>query len=301
MSEGTKRFALKIGEIYEIDKGLAAVESDLRRSRKARFSNLRPDLTARFLGCIEPYQAAVEVYGHTPEHVKPLEGKPLGKVGTCKSQWFQYFLGEKVNMGEVLMPTALYHILWTDEKIYRVFGINDPAYIEFIWKKNFMVRMEDEQIFTTVYDREEGLAIIREKVRKTSVFRLLVLPPALVCDIVQDVMRGDYRMVLSRRDPLVKALATDPDVRYGSDAKIYMIYGGEEANVGSIRLNHELFSVIWRENKVFAVMKYENLIFANYFGRAFDTAWKYSKKQKLPTGTATLSKSQTPKNPIRSS
>jgi hypothetical protein len=299
MSETAKRFTLKIGEIYEINKGLAAVEEDLRHSRKARFSNLRPDLVDRFLACIESYSGAVEVFTHTPEHTKPLQGRTLAKLGTCKSQWFQNFLGEKVNMGEVLMPTALYHILWTEDKVHRVFGINDPAYINFIWKKNFMARMEDEQIFTTVYDRDEGVAVIKEKARKASVFRLLVMPPQLVRNILPEVLKGDYKMILSRRDPLVEEMAIDPDVRYGSDAKIFMVYGGEEANVGSIRLNHELFSVIWRE-KVFAVMKYENLIFANYFGRAFDTAWKYSKKQKLQPGQISMTKTQAVKNPIRS-
>ena len=47
-------------------------------------------------------------------------------------------------------------------------------------------------------------------------------------------------------------------------------------------------------------MKYENLIFANYFGRAFDTAWKYSKKQKLQPGQISMTKTQAVKNPIRS-
>ncbi|MBI4870807.1 MAG: hypothetical protein HY814_04490 [Candidatus Riflebacteria bacterium] len=300
MTEPAKRFILKIGEIYEIDKGLAAVEEDLRHSRKARFSNLRPDLIERFLGCIDSFVPAVEVYTALAEHTRPLASRGLAKLGTCKSQWYQDFLGTRVQMGEVLMPTALYHILWTDDKIHRVFGINDPAYISFIWKKNLMMKLEDEQLFMTVYDREQGLSVIHEKARKASVFRMLVLPARLVHAILPHALGGDYRIILSRLDPLVEEYAADSDIRYGSDAKIFMVYGGEEANVGSIRLNHELYSVIWRGQKVFAVMKYENLIFANYFGRAFDTAWKYSKKQKLPPGTTSVVKTLAPKNPIRS-
>ncbi|MBI4865413.1 MAG: hypothetical protein HY816_00535 [Candidatus Wallbacteria bacterium] len=279
MSESPGRFVLKVGEIFAIDKGLAKIEEDLRHSRKARISNLRLDLVNRFLGCIESYLSGVEVCCHVSEDTRCLEKQPA-KVSTCKSQWYQSFLGEKVNMGEVLLPTALYHVLWTDDKIHRVFGVNDPSYISFLSKKNFMMRLEDEQLFATVYDREAGLSVIKEKAKKASVFRLLVCPPRLVRDLIPQVLKSDYQMILSRRDPLLEKLAEDPDVRFGSDAKIYMVYGGEECNVGSVRLNHELFSIMWREDKVFNVMKYENLIFANYFGRAFDTAWKYSKKAK---------------------
>ncbi len=277
MTERSKRFTLQVGEIFPIEEGLNKISHDLQHSRKARISNLRPDLTNRFLESIRSHLGNVEVFAHTEEHLKDLKFNPK-QSAACKSRWYQNFLGNRVCMGEVLMPTALYHVLWTDEKIHRVFGVTDPAYLTFMWKKNFMMRLEDEQIFSTVYDREEGLEVIRKKAETSSVFRLLVLPPALVRQLIPSVLRGDFQIILSRRDPLARKLLEDPDVRVGSDAKIFMIYGGEECTVGSIRLNHELFSIMWRQDKVFAVMKYDNLIFANYFGKAFDTAWKYSKK-----------------------
>jgi hypothetical protein len=202
---------------------------------------------------------------------------PAGKV--VKSNWYQMFLGEKLHMGELLTPTAQYHILWNAAgEIRRIFQTSDPSFLEFVWKKNFMMRMEDEQVYATVFDRKDGLEVIKEKAQKAQVFRACVIPPALLKDLVPFALRGDYRIITSRKDPLVTQLKADPDVRSGSGAKIYFVYGGEESNVGSLRLNHELFSIFWREDKIFNVMKYENLIFGNFLSRVFDTAWKFSKK-----------------------
>ena len=129
MAEKSKRYIMKVGEIFPVEEGLKQIEKDLRHSRKARFCNLRPDLNNRFLECIGSYLGSVECFTTLSEDHKKLQQKP-GKLGTCKSRWYQDFLGQKVNMGEVLMPSVLYHVLWTDDKIHRIFGVHDPAYIQ---------------------------------------------------------------------------------------------------------------------------------------------------------------------------
>lgn len=278
-SKKRERFTLKIGEIYEVEQGLDQIRADLARSRKARLSNLRPDLVNQFLPSIKSYLGHVEVQCPEEGDADLLELEP-GSTATCSARWYQQFLGKKVWMGQVMMPTVLYQILWDDEKVHRIFGVTDPQYIDFVWRKNFPMRMEGEQFFATVYDRMEGLSVIREKAKKASVFRFLVVPPQLVLDLLPGALKGDYKLILSRLDPLNREFADDPDIRHGSDAKIYLVYGGEESSVGSIRLDSELYSIFWRGNKVYSVLKYESLIFANYFGRVFDTAWKYSHKVK---------------------
>jgi hypothetical protein len=156
--------------------------------------------------------------------------------------------------------------------------VTDPAFLEFVWKKNFMMRLEDEQIYATVFDRKDGLEVIKEKARSATVFRACIIPPRLLADLMPFALRADYRIITSRRDPLVQRLGSDPEVRSGSEAKIFFVYGGEEANVGSLRLNHELFSIFWRGDSIFNVMKYDSLIFGNFVSRVFESAWKYSKK-----------------------
>jgi hypothetical protein len=271
------RYVLKVGEIFEIPKGLAQIEEDLRHSRKVRVNNLPTELASRLLPLTTGFKAS-EIAFHDEAQMRALRTHaPTGKV--VKSHWYQMFLGEKLNMGELVTPTAHYHILWRPKgEIRRIFQTTDPAFLEFVWKKNFMMRMEDEQVYATVYDRKDGLEVIREKAKVAQVFRACVIPPPLLKDLIPNALRGDYRIITSRKDPLVAQLKADPDVRSGSGAKIYFVYGGEESNVGSLRLNHELFSIFWREDKIFNVMKYENLIFGNFLSRVFDTAWKFSKK-----------------------
>ncbi|MBI4863109.1 MAG: hypothetical protein HY815_23015 [Candidatus Riflebacteria bacterium] len=270
------RYVLKVGEIFEIPKGLAQIEEDLRRSRKARLNNLPTDLAVKFLPLTVGYKGLeVGLVDETQKRTVP--GLP-DSAKVVKSQWYQIFLGDRLNMGEILTPTALYHVLWKPDQIRRIFQVTDPNFLEFVWKKNFMMRMEDEQIYATVFDRHEGLDVIREKVKKAAVFRACVVPPALLRDLLPFALKADYRIITSRRDPLVAQLKADPEVRSGSEAKIYFVYGGEESNVGSLRINHELFSIFWREDRIFNVMRYDNLIFGNFLSRVFDTAWKYSKK-----------------------
>lgn len=270
------RYTLKVGEIFEVPKGLAQMEEDLRHSRKVRMNNLPTSLAQTLLPLTAGFKA-LEVGFHDEFQMRALRNlAPMGKV--VKSHWHQLFLGEKFHMGELLTPTARYDVLWSGTTIKRIFQTTDPAFLEFVWKKNFMMKMDDEQLYATVYDRKEGLEIIKSKAAKCQVFRACVIPPPLLKALLPQMMKGDYRIITSRRDPLVQALKADPEVRSGSEAKVYFVYGGEEANVGSLRLNHELFSIFWREDKIFNVMKYDNLIFGNFLSRIFDNAWKFSKK-----------------------
>jgi hypothetical protein len=270
------RYVLKVGEIFEIPRGLAQIEEDLRHSRRARLNNLPTELAARLLPVVSGFKS-LEVGFHDEAQLKDLRAFATG-ARVVKSRWFQEFLGEKLNMGEVLTPTALYHVLWSGARIRRIFQVTDPAFLEFVSKKNFMMRMDDEQTYATVYDRKEGLEVIKARAQRAAVFRACVIPPPLLRDLLPFALKGDYRIITSRRDPLVRELKADPEVRSGSDAKIFFVYGGEESNVGSLRLNHELFSIFWRDDRIFNVMKYENLIFANFLSRVFDNAWKFSRK-----------------------
>jgi len=270
------RYVLKVGEIFEIPKGLAQIEEDLHHSRKARLNNLPPHLFARLLPLAAGYKSLELGLGDESQR-RDLQGLPAN-TKVVKSQWYQIFLGEKLHMGEILTPTTLYHVLWNEETIRRIFQVTDPGFLEFVWKKNFMMRLEDEQIYATVFDRIEGLDVIRAKAEKATVFRACVLPPGLLSDLLPFALRADYRIITSRKDPIIQQLRADPEVRSGSEAKIFFVYGGEESNVGSLRLNHELFSIFWRDDKIFNVMRYDSLIFGNFLSRVFDAAWKYSKK-----------------------
>lgn len=270
------RYVLKVGEIFEVPKGLAQMEEDLKHSRKVRLNNLPTQLASHLLPLTAGFKAA-EIGFHDEAQMRALRTvAPTGKV--VKSRWYQLFLGDKLNMGELLTPSAQYHVLWSGTTIKRIFQTTDPGYLEFVWKKNYMMKMEDEQVYATVYDRKEALELIKTKAAKCQVFRACVIPPPLLRDLLPMMQKGDYRIITSRRDPMLAQLKSDPDVRSGSEAKIYFVYGGEEATVGSLRLNHELYSIFWRDEKIFNVMKYENLIFGNFLSRVFDTAWKFSKK-----------------------
>jgi hypothetical protein len=270
------RYILKVGEIFEVPLGLSQIENDLKHSRKARLNNLPTPLAAKLLPMTAGYKT-VEVGMHDEAQLRDLRALAGGSK-VVKSHWYQTFLGDRLNMGEVLTPTALYQILWTKDQIRRIFAVTDPNYLEFVWKKNLMMRMEDEQVYATVYDRAEGLDVIKSKAERAEVFRACVIPPPLLRELLPTALKADYRIITSRKDPLVAHFKADAEVRSGSDAKIFFVYGGEESNVGSLRLNHELFWIIWKGDKIFNVQRFDNLVFANFLSRVFDTAWKFSKK-----------------------
>jgi hypothetical protein len=150
--------------------------------------------------------------------------------------------------------------------------------VQCVWKKNAITRLPEDSVHSTVYDRREGLNLILRKAAKATVFRACILPPPLIKRILPFALRADYRVIFSRLDPLVPRFKGNVEARIGSKAKIYFLYGGEEANVGSLRLDHEMFSIFWRGNKVFNVMKFEDLVCSNCICRVFDTAWKYSEE-----------------------
>jgi len=273
------RYAVKVGEIFRREKGLAKIGSDLAASRKIRLANLSNELLNELL----PHVSMESVHGkhleicfHDAIQSKAYQGHAqIAEV--AKSQWYVNFLGERLNLAEIATPKVLYHILWSKtDGIRRVQEICDQSYREFLYRKNFMMRLEDEQDYASVLDREEGIETIRELARSASVFRACVIPPSLLRQLIKGAMSTDYRIITSRKDPLAKLLRKDQEVRVASSAKIYHVYGDEETNVGSLRLNHELFFIYWRDTKIFTVMKFENLIFANYLSRVFDNAWKYS-------------------------
>ncbi len=270
------RFVLKIGEIFKTPTdGYRAITNALKKSRKARLANMSVDLFKRFAPKIANHQVK-EIYLHKDEQ-KDLIPDIGAEISTVQSIWKQDFFGEVVNMGEVLTPTAMFHILWDEEGVKRIFANTDPKCIECSWKKNFVMRMEGEQLYSTLYDRDKGLEAIVKKAASASVFRACIIPPNLLRSIIPHALKGDYRFILSRRDPIQQHFKKNFDVRLGSDARIFFVYGGEEANVGSLRLDHEMFSIFWRGDQIFSIMKFENLICSNCIFRVFDTAWKYSK------------------------
>ena len=183
-------------------------------------------------------------------------------------------------MGEVLTPSGLYHLLYNEEtgEVRRVLANTDNKCNPCIWRKNFMMRFEGEHLYATVYDRVHGLEAIAKHAAEAEVFRAVVIPPFLLKDIILPAKKSDYRFILSRRDPLAKFFVDDDNTRYGSSAKIYYVYGEQEATVGSLRLDADYYSIFWRGNEVFNVMKFNNRVCSNCLSRVFDTAWKYSEK-----------------------
>jgi len=270
------RFILKIGEIYKtIDEGLNVVEAAISGAEKVRLTNLPVFLMKRLLPAMKNCSDK-EVYLHDESFRGSLdfEGMEVEKVN---SLWTQDFFGEIVNMGEINTPKAMFHILWKDEQVKRVFANTDPKCIECAWKKNFVMRMDGVQPYCSTFDREKGIKSIIEKAEKSSVFRACIIPPFLLRSLIPFAFKGDYRFILSRRDALQQHFPKNFDVRIGSEAKIFFIYGGEEVTVGSLRLDNDMYSIFWRGDEVFSIMKFDNLICSNCIFRVFDTAWKYSK------------------------
>lgn len=284
MGKEKARFELRVGEIYRsLERGLESIEENLEHSRKARLANLPTEILLRLLPKLSSHLKHVEVFTQDEAQAKALEDAghaPLSEESAqLSSRWYQDFVGERLHMGEVLTPTGLWHILYRDNgEIRRIMANTDNKCNPCIWQKNFMMRMEGEHLYATVYDRMEGLAHIREAAQKAEVFRATVVPPYLLKDIIPAAKKGDYRFIMSRRDPLARFFPEDPDVRYASRAKIYYVYGEEEASVGSLRLDADYYSIFWRGNDVYSVMKFNNRICANCLSRVFDTSWKYSEK-----------------------
>lgn len=283
MAKQTTRFELRVGEIYRnLEKGLKEIEENLGSSRKARFSNLPIELFSRFLPLMESHAKAVEIFPKDEAQEKAIKDagfdwKFAEASAVLTSHWFQNFIGERLHMGEVLTPTCLWHILYRDSgEIVRIMSNTDNKCNPCIWQKNFMMRFEGEHLYATVFDRQEGLKHIRQRAKDGAVFRATVVPPYLLKDVIPPAMHGDYRFILSRRDPLAKHFSEDPDVRYASRAKIFYVYGEEESNVGSLRIDGDYYSIFWRGNDVHGIMKFDNRVCANCLSRVFDTAWKYS-------------------------
>jgi len=269
------RFVLSIGEIFKTPAdGFRAITAALKKSRKVRLSNLSDALLQRFCPKIAGHQTK-EIYLHD-ERQRAAVPDIGAAVEIVNARFVQDFFGERVNMGEILTPTAMFHVLWKDDEVRRIFANTDPKCISCSWKKNFQMRLEGEQLYCTLFDREKGLEAIVAKAKQASIFRACIIPPTMLRAIIPFALKGDYRFILSRRDPIQKHFQKNFDVRLGSEAKIFFVYGGDEASVGSLRLDHEMFSIFWRGDKVFSIMKFENLICSNCIFRVFDTAWKYS-------------------------
>lgn len=286
MGEPAKRFTLRVGEIYKhIEKGLESIDQDLSgATRRARFSNLPESLLRRWLPRTAAWSKHAEVFWKdAAQQAKLTEAALVPKLSAdsavLPSQWYQLFIGEKLHMGEVLTETGLWHLLYRDDgEIRRIMANTDNKCNPCIWAKNFMMRFQGEHLYCTVYDRIEGLKQIAARAQKAEVFRSVVVPPFLLKDLIPPARKADYKFILSRRDPLAKFFGGDDDVRYGSSAKIYYVYGEQEATVGSVRLDADYFSIFWRGNEVFNVMQFNNRICANCLSRVFDTAWKYSER-----------------------
>ncbi len=280
------RFTLKVGEIYRhIDKGLEAIDEDLASTGAARLSNLPAPLLDRWVPRLARVRKKTELFWRD-EAQKQAVHKAHGEVwspasAVLPSQWYQEFIGERLPMGEVLTDKGLWHLLYrSDGTVRRILANTDNKCNPCIWRKNFMMRFEGEHLYATVYDRIEGLKTITDHARKGAVYRAVVIPPFLLKDIVLMAKenKADYKFILSRRDPLARFFQAEEGVRFGSSAKIYYIYGEQEATVGSLRIDADYYSIFWRGNQVFNVMKFNNRVCSNCLSRVFDTAWKYSEK-----------------------
>lgn len=286
------RFTLKVGEIYKhIENGLSEIRTALAGADEARFSNLPTSLLADLLPVCKKISKKTEVYWKDDAQeaalaeagvsmkLKPLEEE---EVRVLPSQWYQEFIGEKLHMGEIVTPTALWHLLYRDDgEVRRILANTDNKCAPCIWKKNFMMRFKGPHLYATVYDRHEGLKVLAEHAAQANVYRAVVIPPFLLKDVILPAREGghkDYKFILSRRDPLAQFFAEDENARYGSSAKIYYVYGEQEATVGSLRLDADYYSIFWRGNEVYSVIKFNNRVCSNCLSRVFDTAWKYSEK-----------------------
>lgn len=283
MAKEKERYELRVGEIYrDIEKGMREIEADLAQTGKARLSNLATPLLTRWAGAFGGKKKKLELFFRSEDQRAELGEAAKGvaeESAELTSLWFQEFIGERLHMGEVLTDTGLWHLLYRDDgEVRRLMSNTDGKFQELAWQKNPMMRLEGDHLFATVYDRHEGLKAIHERAKTAEVFRATVLPPYLLKDVIPYAKAGDYRLILSRRDPLAKFFPDDSNVRYASRAKVFYVYGEEEASVGSVRLDGDFFSIFWRGNDVYSIMRFDNRDVANRLSKMFDTAWKYSEK-----------------------
>jgi hypothetical protein len=284
MAEKGERFTLRVGEIYRtIETGLQAIDDALARTSRTRLANLPGDLLERWI----PKSAKItktEVFFRSEQQEQQIReklNKPRlsSESAVLTSHWHQDFIGERLVMGEVLTDEGLWHVLYRPSgEVRRIVSNTDNKCNPCIWQKNFMMRFEGDHLYATVFDRIEGLKAIQEHAKTASVFRAVVIPPYLLKEIILPAKEGDYRFILSRRDPLAQFFSDDGDVRYASRAKIYYVYGEQESNIGSLRLDADYYSIFWRDNEIFNVMRLNNRICSNCLSRVFDTSWKYSEK-----------------------
>ena len=138
------RFTLKIGEIYTTsDEGISAIKEALADAEKVRLTNIPVFVMEELLPAIGKSSDTV-VYLHDESYREMLDYGEA-HVEKVNSLWTQNFFGEVVNMGEVNTPTAMFHLLWKEKEIKRIFAQTDPKCIECAWKKNFVMRMDGVQ------------------------------------------------------------------------------------------------------------------------------------------------------------
>ena len=132
---------------------------------------------------------------------------------------------------------------------------------------------------TTFSTVKEGKEHIKKKLAKTRKLRISNIPMSLLNELKPFLEKKDVKIVLPKGEEPTIELKALGELAI-TKAKIYKLYKGKEALVGSITFSDQIFGISWAGDKIFEidVMEYSKCV--SCLRKMFDTGWKYSEKVK---------------------
>jgi len=137
----------------------------------------------------------------------------------------------------------------------------------------------EAKMSTTFATVDEGIDELKRLIKRSRKIRINGVPTGLLDELVPLLENKDLRIILPLGEKPNAELKELCDVA-STKARIYVEHKGKEANSGSITFPKVMFSVVWLGDEVFQVstMEYEPCV--KCMSKAFDGAWRYSKKWK---------------------
>ena len=137
----------------------------------------------------------------------------------------------------------------------------------------------ETRLSTTFATIKEGKEIIKSKLARTRKVRISNIPMNLLDELKPFLEKKDVKIILPKGEKPTAELRGFGELAV-TKGKIYKLYKGKEALVGSITFSDQIFGISWAGDKIYEidVMEYSKCV--SCLRKMFDTGWLYSEKVK---------------------
>jgi len=272
--------SLKLGDLYNEEEGLEAIRDEIKSSSYVEFLNV-PNFFVEKLEDLLPGKKTLFFSEDDSERIAEYEEHYQANNVKIRVTHF----GRHAKMAIIGFKSKIsFYLTYNGDTVYDISSMRIVKCLRCMQKNNTHFKKgsasDTNVFFGDIYEVQEGLEVIREKIRTSERIIINNIPDFLLEELIAIVPKKEnVKILASSKTSLREELAEFPKTHILPHIiKTSVFYHGLESRPGGMVLDGTYFGVSWDDDEILDIRTIEWAECANCMYKLYNTEWVVSRK-----------------------